>query len=115
MCLANQIKLPEGAVPCAHASAPRRDITYVVPSAQKNRTLYLTFEPALWDKNFRIFQTALRIAAVLWVAHVRLRRAMEHAVQRRVPAPRDLPERRSCSNKSENQKEKTNSTLDSEL
>ena len=35
----------------------------------------------------------IHLAAVLRVAHVRLRRAMEHAVQRRVPAPRDLPER----------------------
>ena len=34
----------------------------------------------------------IHLAAVLRVAHVRLRRAMEHAVQRRVPAPRDLPE-----------------------
>ena len=34
----------------------------------------------------------IHLAAVLRVAHIRLRRAMEHAVQRRVPAPRDLPE-----------------------
>ena len=34
----------------------------------------------------------VHLAAVLRVAHVRLRRAVEHAVQRRVPAPRDLPE-----------------------
>ena len=35
----------------------------------------------------------IHLAAVLRVAHIRLRRAVEHAVQRRVPAPRDLPER----------------------
>ena len=61
----------------------------------------------------------IHLAAVLRVAHVRLRRAieMEHAAQRRVPAPRDLPGRlamkvrpRSApsarSNKSQNQKER---------
>ena len=34
----------------------------------------------------------IQLAAVLRVTRVRLRRAVEHAVQRRVPAPRDLPE-----------------------
>ena len=34
----------------------------------------------------------IHLAAVLRVAHIRLRRAVEHAVQRRVPASRDLPE-----------------------
>ena len=35
----------------------------------------------------------IQLAAVLRVTRIRLRRAVEHAVQRRVPAPRDLPER----------------------
>ena len=59
----------------------------------------------------------IQLAAVLRVTRVRLRRAVEHAVQRRVPAPRDLPEHLAMkvgSNKSENQKEKTNSTLNSQ-
>ena len=34
----------------------------------------------------------IHLAAVLRVAHIRFRRAVEHAVQRRVPAARDLPE-----------------------
>ena len=34
----------------------------------------------------------IHLAAVFRVAHIRLRRAVEHAVQRRVPAARDLPE-----------------------
>jgi hypothetical protein len=34
----------------------------------------------------------IQLAAVLRVTRIRLRRAVEHAVQRRVPAPRDLPE-----------------------
>ena len=34
----------------------------------------------------------IQLAAVLRVTRVRLRRAVKHAVQRRVPAPRDLPE-----------------------
>jgi len=34
----------------------------------------------------------IHLAAVLRVTHIRLRRAVEHAVQHRVPAPRDLPE-----------------------
>ena len=33
----------------------------------------------------------IHLAAVFRVAHIRLRRAVEHAVQRRVPASRDLP------------------------
>ena len=32
----------------------------------------------------------IHLAAVFRVAHIRLRRAVEHAVQRRVPASRDL-------------------------
>ena len=34
----------------------------------------------------------IHLAAVFRVAHIRFRRAVEHAVQRRVPASRDLPE-----------------------
>ena len=34
----------------------------------------------------------IQLAAVLRVTRIRLRRAVEHAVQRRVPASRDLPE-----------------------
>ena len=34
----------------------------------------------------------IHLAAVFRVAHIRLRRAVEHAVQRRVPESRDLPE-----------------------
>ena len=34
----------------------------------------------------------IHLAAVLRVAHIRLCRAVEHAVRRRVPAPQDLPE-----------------------
>ena len=42
--------------------------------------------------NARFVRRVIQLAAVLRVTRVRLRRAVEHAVQRRVPAPRDLPE-----------------------
>ena len=43
--------------------------------------------------NAGVIGGVVHLAAVLRVAHVRLRRAVKHAVQRSVPAPRDLPER----------------------